>query len=75
MLVTVITVGSKSMRKGGRLVPGRVNFIQFGGYNRQTAEVLGFDSWQGQEIFIFSTASRPARGPTQFPISWLLGVV
>jgi hypothetical protein len=24
-----------------------------------------FDSWQGQEIFSFSTASRPALGPTQ----------
>jgi hypothetical protein len=29
----------------------------------------GFDSRLGQEIFIFSTASRPALGPSQ-PIRW-----
>jgi hypothetical protein len=27
-----------------------------------------FDSWQGQEICLFSTTSRPALGPTQPPI-------
>jgi hypothetical protein len=27
-----------------------------------------FDFWQGQGIFLFTTASRPAVGPTQPPI-------
>jgi hypothetical protein len=27
-----------------------------------------FNSWQEQDIFLFSTASRPAMGPTQPPI-------
>jgi hypothetical protein len=31
----------------------------------------GFDSRQGQEIFLFSTASRPTLGPTQLPIQWV----
>jgi hypothetical protein len=30
-----------------------------------TAEELGFDSWQGQDIFLFSAASRPTLGPYQ----------
>jgi hypothetical protein len=32
----------------------------------------GFDFRQGQEIFVFSTASRTALGPTQPPIQWVL---
>jgi hypothetical protein len=36
-------------------------------YRLQMAKELGFDSVQGQEMFIFSTASRPALGPTQLP--------
>jgi hypothetical protein len=32
-----------------------------------------FDSRQGQEIFLFSTASMPALGPTQPPIPWVPG--
>jgi hypothetical protein len=35
---------------------------------------LGFDSWWGLGIFLFTTASRTALGPTQFPIQWVLGV-
>jgi hypothetical protein len=35
----------------------------------------GFYSWQGQEIFLFSTASRPALGPTQSRIQWVPGAV
>jgi hypothetical protein len=31
---------------------------------------LGFDSQQGQEIFLYSTASRPALSPTQPHIQW-----
>jgi hypothetical protein len=35
----------------------------------------GFNSWQGQEIFLFSTVSRPALGPTQPPIQWVTGAL
>jgi hypothetical protein len=31
----------------------------------------GFDFQQGLEIFLFSTASRPALGTTQPPIQWV----
>jgi len=31
----------------------------------------GFESWQGQGIFLFTTASRPALWPTQPPIQWV----
>jgi hypothetical protein len=31
----------------------------------------GFDSQQGQEIFLYSTASRLALGPTQPSIQWV----
>jgi len=30
---------------------------------------------QGQVIFLFATASRPALGPTQPPIQWVLGAL
>jgi hypothetical protein len=33
--------------------------------------VLGFDSRWGLEIFLFTTASRTALGPTQPPIQWV----
>jgi hypothetical protein len=33
-----------------------------------TIGVLGFDSWRGLGIFLFTTASRTALGPTQPPI-------
>jgi hypothetical protein len=35
----------------------------------------GFDSWHGQEIFLFSIVSRPALRPTQPPMQWLLGAL
>jgi hypothetical protein len=38
-------------------------------------EVLGFDSWQGLGIFLFTTVSRMALGPTQPPIQWVLGAI
>jgi hypothetical protein len=38
-----------------------------------TIGVLGFDSRRGLGIFIFTTASRPALGPTQLPIQWIPG--
>jgi hypothetical protein len=31
----------------------------------------GFESRQGLGIFLFTTASRPALGPTQPPIQWV----
>jgi hypothetical protein len=34
-----------------------------------------FDSGQGQEICLYSTASRPTESLTQFPIQWLLGAL
>jgi hypothetical protein len=33
----------------------------------------GFNSRQGLEIFLFTTASRTALEPTQFPIQWVTG--
>jgi hypothetical protein len=36
-----------------------------------TIGVLGFDSWRRLGIFLFSTASRTALGPTQPPIQWV----
>jgi hypothetical protein len=42
---------------------------------RLWAEILGFDSRQGQNIFLFSTATRPALEPTQPPIRCVLAAV
>jgi len=38
-----------------------------------TVGFLGFDSWQGLGIFLFTTASRMALGPTQYPIQRVPG--
>jgi hypothetical protein len=35
---------------------------------------MGFDSRQVQEHFLFSTVSRPARGPTKTPTHWVPGL-
>jgi hypothetical protein len=40
-----------------------------------TIGVLGFDSRQGLGIFLFTTVSRTAPGPTQPPIQWVQGAV
>jgi hypothetical protein len=37
--------------------------------------VLGFDSRRGLEIFLFTTASRTALGPTEPPIQWVSGAL
>jgi hypothetical protein len=34
----------------------------------------GFESQQRLVIFLFTTLSRPAMGPTQPPIQWITGV-
>jgi hypothetical protein len=34
-----------------------------------------FGTWQGQEIFLFSIAFRPALGPTQTPLPRVLGAL
>jgi hypothetical protein len=35
----------------------------------------GFDCRQGQGIFLYSTAARPALEPTQPPIQWVSGAL
>jgi alkanesulfonate monooxygenase SsuD/methylene tetrahydromethanopterin reductase-like flavin-dependent oxidoreductase (luciferase family) len=35
----------------------------------------GFDPRQGQRIFPLASVSRPALGPTQPPVHWVLGVL
>jgi hypothetical protein len=35
----------------------------------------GFESLQGLGIFLFTTVSRPALGPTQPSVQWIPGVV
>jgi hypothetical protein len=37
--------------------------------------LLGFDSQQGLEIFLFTTESRTAPGPIQPPIQWVPGAL
>jgi len=35
--------------------------------------VLGYDSWWGLGIFLFTTVSRTALRPTQPPVQWVPG--
>jgi hypothetical protein len=37
--------------------------------------VLGFDSWRGLGIFLFTTVSRMALRPTQPPVQWVPGAL
>jgi hypothetical protein len=41
----------------------------------RTIGVLGFDSWRGLGIFLFTTVSRTALGPTQPPIQRVSGAL
>jgi hypothetical protein len=40
-----------------------------------TIGVLGFDCQRGLGIFLFTTVSRTAVGPTQPPIQWVPGAL
>jgi hypothetical protein len=45
------------------------------GLDDRGSGVLGFDSRRGLGIFLFTTASRTAVGPTQLPIQWVPGAL
>jgi hypothetical protein len=40
-----------------------------------TAKELGFESWQGQKISLFSRASRPAVRPALPPVQWVSSAI
>jgi hypothetical protein len=52
-------------------------FHHFRSHDSLVGIVMGYglDFQQGQEIFLFSTLSRLALGPTQPPFQWVLGVM
>jgi hypothetical protein len=43
--------------------------------DRLRARRPGFDSRQRQELFLYSTESKPALGPTEPPIQWVPGTI
>jgi hypothetical protein len=61
-------VSSRSERGGPDTVIGtQIAYLSIG--------VLGFDSRRGLGIFLFTTASITALGPTQPPIQWVPGAL
>jgi hypothetical protein len=52
--------------------PWTMDFVKCCGLD---GRVLGFDSRRRLVIFLFTTASRPALGPTQPPIQWVAGAL
>jgi len=59
----------KTLREGS--VQLQVSYCSMG----WTIGILGFDSWWGLGIFLFTTASKTALGPTHPPIQWLPGTL
>jgi hypothetical protein len=45
------------------------------GYLSRYSGGLRFDSWEGQKLLLFPTASGPALDPTQPTIHWVTGVM
>lgn len=41
----------------------------------QMTKELWFDSWHGQETFLYSKSSRHALGPNQTPLSWTFALL
>jgi hypothetical protein len=50
-------------------------FVSVNVVTRLWAGCSWFDTWQELGVFLFTTVSRLALGPTQPPIKWVLGIL